>query len=420
MERFIDKVTQIAEPLGNFARTPVMASLQDGMVATLPLLTIGSLFLIIGAATDGGIGIAPLAFLAPWLGQIYLMYSIGMGFLGLYAALASGLAYAKRLGVPELNAAMLILASYMAMNFNDLSAMDMSHFGAAAMFGGILVSMLAIKVFSIFLTKKITIKLPDVVPPNVAGAFTSLIPYVVILTVVWFIRSIMNFDLNAFITNVISPIVGRGDNIFMFTLDRLFAGIFWSVGLHYDNMTSGVIVPLVTQWTAENAAAMQAGADILPHIWTYGIHNWASKAGYTWPLVVMLLTSKAPGFKQVGISVTVPTFFCICEPLWFGTPVVLNPYLMFGLIASWVGTGITTYLMFMANWCTRIFNIIPWATPDIFAGLLATGGDWRCFIIMGVNVIVGTIIWFPFFKAYERKVIKDAEAAEAAKLQEAA
>ncbi len=409
MDRLVDTVTRLSEPLGRFARTPIMASLQDGMVAILPLLTIGSLFLIIGAATDGGIGIAPLAFLTPWLSQIYLVYTIGMGFLGLYAAIACGMAYARRLEVPEINAALLVVAAYMAMTFNDFTAMTSASFSASAMFPGILVAMLSVKVFSVFLKKNLTIKLPDVVPANVAGAFTSLIPYAVVIVVVWAIRSLLGFDLNAFFTSIIAPVIGAaGDNVFTFTLDRIAASLFWSLGLHYDNMTSGVIVPLMTQWTAENADAVQAGASVLPHIWCYGIHNWASKVGYTWPLVVMLLTSKAPGFHEIGVSVTLPTFFCICEPLWFGTPVVLNPYLMPGLICSWTFTGLATYLMFAADWCTRIYNIVPWATPDIAAGLLSTG-DPRCLIIMGVNVIIGTICWLPFFKAYERSVMKEEE-----------
>ena len=416
LDKFIDKITEISEPLGRFARTPIMASIQDGMAAAMPLIIIGSFFLILGAATDGGIGFAPLAFLANHASKLYLMYTIGMGFMGLYFAVASGIAYAKRLDVPVENAALLVISSYLAITFNDFANFSTSSFSAANMFVGLLASLLSVKAFSWFLKKNVTIKLPPQVPANIAGAFTSLIPYAVILIVCWIIRTCLNIDINAIFTNILAPIVGGADNIFAYTLDRFLAGIFWSVGLHYDNMTTGITGTLMLQWIAENAAVVeQYGTSVvLPHIWTYAIHNWSEKVGYVWPLVIMLLTSKAPGFKEIGKSVFIPSIFCICEPLWFSVPVILNPYMMFGLVAEWTILGFVNYLMFMLNLCTRPFVVVPWACPDILAGYLTTGGDWRFLIILGVNFVLGAIIWFPFFKAYERKVISDSAQLETA------
>lgn len=409
LDRLVDRITLIAEPLAKFARMPVMASIQDGFAAALPLIVIGSLFLILGAAADGGLGFQ-IKFLAPLAGKFYVAYTVGMGFMGLYVALATGIAYAKRLDVPEMNAALLVVASYLGIIFNDFSAMSSANFGAGAMFVGLLVALLAVKIFSVFLKKNLTIKLPDLVPPNIVNAFTSLIPYGVIITLVWLVRTVMEVDIMAVMTNTVQPLIGSVDNIFAFTLDRLCAGLFWAVGIHWDNMTSSVTASLMMQWTAENAAAVEAGVEgVLPHIWTYGIHNWAPKAGYCWSLMLMLYFSKAPGFRQIAVTSFVPSFFCIMEVLWFSVPVVLNPYMMFGLTVNWVVTGITTYLMFMMDWCTRCYVVTPWAAPDFLSGYLQTGGDWRFLIIMGVNFVVGFICWFPFFKAYERATIREAE-----------
>lgn len=408
----IDKITLMAEPLGRFAQTPIVSSIQSGMAAAMPLTIIGSLFLIIGAATDGGIGFAPLSFLAPWAGDIYLMFNIGMGFMALYIALGCGISYAEKLGVPQINAALLVVASFIAFSFDSFAeGMPVANFGVGSMFPAMVCSLVSVKLFSIFLNKNLVIKMPDTVPASVANSFTSLIPYAVIVIMWWIVRTILGFDFNAFMATIVSPLLNQADSLWAYTLDRIFSGLFWSCGIHYDNMVSAIKGTLMTQWTLENAAFVEAygTSQVLPHIWTYAIDNWATKAGYAWPVVAYLLTSKAPGMKQIGVSVFLPVFFCIIEPLWFSIPAILNPYLMFGITASTIASGVVTYIMFMLNICTRPFVIIPWACPDILGGFLTTGGDWRFLIILVVNFLVGLVVWFPFWKAWERKLFKDEE-----------
>ncbi len=415
MDKFIDLVTKIAEPLAKLAEIPFLASIQDGMLASMPLILIGSFFLILGAAADGGLGFPAIAFLTPHAGKFYTAYNIGMGFMGLYIAVASGIAYGERLGQKAKVVAPLVIAAFLALTFNDVSAMGVGSFGAGSMFVALLVSLLSVKVYAWFIKKNIVIRMPDSVPDNVGAAFTSLIPYAVIISACWLIRTVLNIDLIALFTNVLQPLVGGVDNIFVYGLDRVLSGAFWSIGLHYDNMTYSITGTLMTQWIQENAAvanaALEAGQSVrdivLPHIWVSGIHNWANKAGYGWPLIVMLLTSKAPGFRQMGAAVTVPMIFSIGEPLWFGLPVILNPYLMFGMFTAWVMVGLATYVCFMLNLCTRAFIMVPWASPDFLGFFIATGGDWRCFLVLAIDVIVGAICWYPFFKAYERSVIAE-------------
>ena len=50
--------------------------------------------------------------------------------------------------------------------------------------------------------------------------------------------------------------------------------------------------------------------------------------------------------------------------------------------------------------------VIPWTTPPFISGYLATGS------IMGVavqlvNFIVGTLIYIPFVKMYDKQLLKD-------------
>ena len=51
--------------------------------------------------------------------------------------------------------------------------------------------------------------------------------------------------------------------------------------------------------------------------------------------------------------------------------------------------------------------LAPWTLPAPIGAYLATGGDWRAIILVLINIAIVTVIYFPFFKAYEKKLIKE-------------
>ena len=46
---------------------------------------------------------------------------------------------------------------------------------------------------------------------------------------------------------------------------------------------------------------------------------------------------------------------------------------------------------------------IPWTTPPVLNGFLVTGGDWRAAVFQLVMLVIGVIIYYPFFKYVEKK-----------------
>ena len=412
-DKFVEAIGRIAEPLGRFTQKPAVQALQAGTSSVLPVVIVGSIFLLVAMIIDGSMGNAPITGLVPYATKLYMGYSLCNGFIGLYVALATGAHYGKRLGLPETSTIVLVAASFLAMSFGDLYGnFTTEPFGTTGMFTGIIVGLLAPRMFKWFLDKKITIKLPEMVPPNISDAFTSLIPYLVIIPLFYIVRVWLGFDLNNVVKNLVMPLFSMGENWFTFCVDRMLSGLFWGVGIHYENLTSAFRSPIVAIFQEENAAAAAAGAKILPHILTNNIHCWCTKWGYMWPLVIMALKSKAPGLKEIGRTAFVPLIFSISEPTVFGLPVVLNPYLMFGYPTAYFTTCTVTWFMFKANLCRREFITVPWCMPSTLQGYLATGGDWRAFILMAVNFVVGYITWLPFFKAYENHLIKEAEKKE--------
>jgi len=45
---------------------------------------------------------------------------------------------------------------------------------------------------------------------------------------------------------------------------------------------------------------------------------------------------------------------------------------------------------------------LPWATPPFISGYVATGGDWKGVLMVLINFAIGIIVYYPFWKAYEK------------------
>ena len=45
----------------------------------------------------------------------------------------------------------------------------------------------------------------------------------------------------------------------------------------------------------------------------------------------------------------------------------------------------------------------PWTLPAPIGAYLATGGDWRAILLVIVNILIATVVYYPFFKIYDNK-----------------
>ncbi|NMC26456.1 MAG: PTS sugar transporter subunit IIC, partial [Serratia sp.] len=45
---------------------------------------------------------------------------------------------------------------------------------------------------------------------------------------------------------------------------------------------------------------------------------------------------------------------------------------------------------------------IPWTTPPLISGFLATGGDWRAAVLQAVLIALTVMFYLPFLKFAER------------------
>ena len=107
--------------------------------------------------------------------------------------------------------------------------------------------------------------------------------------------------------------------------------------------------------------------------------------------------------------------FNINETVVFGMPVVLNPPLCVGFVLAPLASYIIAYLLTAIGVCPIMYINIPWTTPIVVSGFLASGGNIMGGLCQLISLAVATLIYIPCIKAYEaNKNREDAEAAAAA------
>ncbi|MEG0453127.1 MAG: PTS transporter subunit EIIC [Coprobacillus sp.] len=405
MDKVNDFTMKISGPLVKFSNINAVASIQDGLVACMPLIMIGSIFLILGVLGTPSIVSSTdpvLPFLSPYANYFFLVNDLTLGFLSFYASLTIAMGYAKRVHVEERTAGLLGMVTFLLINLNVIKdgTISVAAFNAKGLFVSMLVSILSVRIYKFFIDKKIVIRLPESVPPNVGNAFTSLIPYTVIFTIAWLIRSIIGFDMFGFLSEVLTPIIKAADNIISYTFVQTLCNTLWAAGLHGGNMLSAITTPIETMNIAQNAQAMTSNLP-LENIWTAGfnyMHIWTSTV---WPLLILMVFSKVQFLKKLSYICIPAAIFSIIEPVMFGLPLALNPFLIIPFILSTLVGSFVTYGLCLLDVFSKFFATLPWATPPFILGPLASG-DFMTVVVIIINIVIGLAIFYPFFKAFER------------------
>jgi PTS system lactose-specific IIC component len=120
--------------------------------------------------------------------------------------------------------------------------------------------------------------------------------------------------------------------------------------------------------------------------------------------------AKSQQLRAVGKTSIVPVLFAVNEPIIFGAPIVLNPVLFVPFIFAPI-LNVWLFKFFIENLGMNGFvYILPWTTPGTIGLILGTGFAKLSFILAPLLLLVDFIIYYPFFKVYDKQlVIREAE-----------
>ena len=186
----------------------------------------------------------------------------------------------------------------------------------------------------------------------------------------------------------------------------IFIQTMWFMGLHGQSITKAVILPVWEAATFANLAATQAG--LKPeYIFTTQFHDVFIPIQFTSLIIACLLVSKSVQLKSVAKLSVGSAIFNISEPVVFGAPVVLNVMLLIPWVLVMVVFVLITWGAMASGLCPYPTGaVIPWTTPPFISGYLATGSIMGV-VVQLVNFIVGTLIYIPFVKMYDKQLLKD-------------
>lgn len=415
----MDKIMQFVEskimpPMIKLSNQRHLSAVRDGLIATIPITVIGSMFLLIPYIPWPQSYVDFMGNHPDLVNKLVLPFNMSMGLLSVYASYGIGSRLAQSYGLDSLAGGISALFTFlMSLSFTTLDEgtfIATRYLGGEGMFTSILTAILAVECMQWCKKHKVGIKLPEQVPANVSSSFEAIFPVFFSMLFVWLVVHIIGFDLNQLIADLITPLLSVSSNSLAAPL--IYVGltcVMWLFGIH-PQILATIMLPIWMINSEANMLAVEAGKAIpnigvQPFIFTF---LWIGGGGGTLALCSLMCFSKSEFLKKLGRLSFIPGFCNINEPLLFGLPIVLNPALAIPFVIAPIITTFITYFAFVSGIVPGMAYPLAavWTLPSIFSAVIATA-SLRGAALVAVNFLVYLGIYYPFFKAYERKLVRE-------------
>ena len=393
-----------------------LSAIRDGLVVAMPIMIVSSFLLIFAEFPNAWFQTTMTGAFGEnwrWFSDVGVTSTIGLVALITVYNVSSNLARSKEVdpvlaGVIGLSAYFLLLVQVETGGFSPRD------FGARGLFTAIITAIISTEVFAWAIKKNFKITMPEGVPPAIAKSFEALIPSAIIIPLFLVIRYVITMtpwhSANALIFNFLQlPLMGLSDTYLGIVTAIISSHTLWFFGIHGASVVGAITGPIYQAASLENIEALRQGL-ALPNVITqqfWDIFQGWGGVGATLPLsILMAFKCKSKQLKSLGKLSLGPGIFGVNEPVVFGLPIVLNPMLLIPFFTA------PLVCVSAAYWAMKLGLIgmttgvtIPWTTPPILSGFLATN-DVRASILQLVLLIVCGLIYYPFIKAVDNKMLK--------------
>lgn len=404
-----------------FQENKYLASIQYGMMLSIPLLLVGAFACII---SDFPID-AFQTFMANLVGEEVwaewnwsVLNPASIGLLSLVAMCGMSYELGRRNDVtPMPGVAISLMSFFLLIHADENGMISQSEFGATTLFLSIIVALVSVEIYSFCIKRKITIKMPASVPEFVSSQFAALIP-AVLCAVLWLVvRYLIQLTPYETASSMIygllqAPLTGLGTSLVGTLIAEFINSVLWFFGIHGTNVVASVMEPL---WYAARDANWQVYLEdalaVRPYIATIDFSNmimYLTGSGITLPLCIeMAFMCKSQRLKTVGKGAIIPGIFNVNEPVIFGLPIVMNPMMLIPfIVAPLVCVLVAFGAMSTGIVPTPIGVPVPWTLPAPISGWMMCG-DWRGGALQIVNLIISGVIYWPFIKVLDREYTKE-------------
>lgn len=434
--KFLDE--KLSTPMAALSQQKHLRAVRDGIIATLPIIIVSSMFLVIGFLPNSlpetwGI----TQFIADNQFKILLPYRMSMYIMTLYAVFGIGYSLAKSYELDGLSGGILAELAYLLTvvpvmvpaasegvmelasgNAELTSYIDslpagfvipMANLGSGGMFIGIISAFIAVEIYRFTQNSGFKITMPEQVPPSIARSFEALTPTVIVLILFASITMWLEVDVHGIINSLVAPLISASDSLISVLLITFLNSFFWFFGIHGASIVGSVARPLWLVLLEQNSSAYAIG-EAIPNMAPEPFYQWfmyIGGSGATIGLALALFLTKAKYTQTLAKTAFVPALFNINEPLIFGTPIVLNPILLIPFLITPMVTAIIAWFAIKWELVNRVVALAPWTLPGPIGAFLATGNDWRAAVLNILLILVATAIYYPFVMMYDKQLLAE-------------
>ncbi|MGT2907819.1 PTS sugar transporter subunit IIC [Streptococcus dentiloxodontae] len=422
---FLDKFTDFSAKVGNQVH---LRSLRDAFSTIMPMFILAGLAVLVNNV------VFPWFFSGGTLTKFQVIGNvITNGTLNISSILiAAMIAYclSKNKGysnpistVPVALASLIIMmAIYITVTPVDAEqsvtvsgVLTYTNLGTQGMFAGIIVGLLATELY-MFLSKQkfLQIHLGDNIPPAVGNSFSVMLPTMITLSLFALVSatliSLFDTDLITIISTIIQePLRKVNTSLFGFILIYSTGNFLFTLGIHQTVINGSLLDPLLLINMNDNMAAVNAG-EVPKHIINSDFVTCYSQMGGTGGtialIIAVLLFIKFKPYREIAKLSTAPGIFEINEPIIFGLPIVFNIPMMIPFVLSPVIGALIGYFATFIGFVEPLSVYIPWTTPPLISGYLASAGDFKVVLVQIVIIAVTTMFYIPFLKISEKVTLK--------------
>ena len=398
-----------------------VVALKDGLLYTMPLTIVGSVFLLL--ANFPVQAVVNWLDSMGWIDPLNQAYGATFNIIALIGVIGIAYKYVKNEGYEALNAGVLAAVTFILTTDSFVvtesgeivsNVINKTWTAGQGMISAIIIGLLVGWIYSWFMKNDIRIKMPAGVPEGVANSFTALIPGFVIVTGATLIYSFFKFVLDTTFIEAVyafiqTPLQGLTDSLGGVIVMTLMIPFLWFFGIHGSTIVGGIIGSVLTANSLANQAILDSGmaltiengGRIVTQQFLDQFIN-VTGAGMTIGLVIyMIFFAKSAQCKELGRLGGVPGLFNINEPILFGTPIVMNPFLAIPFIAMPVISGLILYFSIAVGLVPMFGGVmVPWTTPPIVSGFLV--GGWKMAVLQTFILALSFFVYLPFIRKIDK------------------
>lgn len=426
MDKLISQIEKMKPFFEKLSRNIYLRAIKDGFISAMPVVLFSSIFMLIAYV--------PNVWGFYWSDEVVAFivkpYTFSMGILGLLVSATTARAltdsYNRRLpATKQLNRVSTMIAAIVVFLFLSsteiaqgegdavVAGFSSGYLGTTGLLAAFVAAFITVIVYNFCMKNDIAIRMPEEVPPNISQAFTDVIPFAIAVVIAYgidiAIRAFTGVSFAQAIIQMFQPLFTAADGYVGIAIIYGAIGFFWFIGIHGPSIVEPAITAIAFLNMDANLALIQGG-EHAANIITPGLQYFVATLGGTGATFVVpylfMWFGKSKQNKAVGKASFIPTSFGVNEPILFGGPLVLNPVFFVPFVLAPI-LNVWIFKFFVEVFGMNGFSyFLPWPTPAPIGIVLGTGIAPLSFVVVALLIAVDAIIYYPFFKVYDKQILE--------------